>query len=448
MGIRWYDPCSAKTADTQVVANAVTALADIHEASLNLPPSRPSSPNGSSPPPSARPAQSSFIIDPPTLSKLLVALNECSEWGRIAILTTLARYKAQDVEESEHICERVLPQFQHVNAAVVLGAVKVIMIHMKNVHRDDLLKQLTRKMAPPLGKTQVSRRQLTFSDTDLVRARGPMGGAAQHQFAVAEAPRHPRQRDEGVFLQVQRSTLRQGREARDHGPPRQRPKRRHPAGRVERVRVRGGCRFCPESGPGYRPGRHQDRVGGGAMCRGVDGVDRNKSQLRGAGSGHRHQGESGPAQRRTDSQDIFRRYPHSYEGIIPTLCSNLEELDEPEAKASLIWIIGEYAEKIDNADELLGVFLEAFKEESYPVRVTRSFSLSSSLTRLQVQLQTLTAIVKLFLKKPDESQAVVQRVLQAATKDCDSPDVRDRAYIYWRLLSSDPAAAKVSKSRS
>jgi AP-1 complex subunit beta-1 len=70
----------------------------------------------------------------------------------------------------------------------------------------------------------------------------------------------------------------------------------------------------------------------------------------------------------TDKQDIFRRYPHNYEGIIPTLCANLEELDEPEAKASLIWIIGEYAEKIDNADELLGTFLEAFKEESYPVR--------------------------------------------------------------------------------
>lgn len=67
------------------------------------------------------------------------------------------------------------------------------------------------------------------------------------------------------------------------------------------------------------------------------------------------------------------------------------------------------------------------------------------LTPRQVQLQTLTAIVKLFLKKPDESQAIVQRVLQAATKDCDNADVRDRAYIYWRLLSSDPAAAKVSE---
>lgn len=67
-------------------------------------------------------------------------------------------------------------------------------------------------------------------------------------------------------------------------------------------------------------------------------------------------------------------------------------------------------------------------------------------TTLQVQLQTLTAVVKLFLKKPDNAQGVVQKVLETATKDCDSPDVRDRAYIYWRLLSTDPAAAKVCLS--
>jgi vesicle coat complex subunit len=65
----------------------------------------------------------------------------------------------------------------------------------------------------------------------------------------------------------------------------------------------------------------------------------------------------------------------------------------------------------------------------------------------KVQLQTLTAVVKLFLKKPDTSQGIVQRVLNTATKDCESPDVRDRAYIYWRLLSMDPAAAKVRRDR-
>jgi len=60
----------------------------------------------------------------------------------------------------------------------------------------------------------------------------------------------------------------------------------------------------------------------------------------------------------------------------------------------------------------------------------------------QTQLQILTSVVKLFLKKPDQSQALVQKVLQAATAENDNPDIRDRAYVYWRLLSSDPQIAK------
>ena len=60
----------------------------------------------------------------------------------------------------------------------------------------------------------------------------------------------------------------------------------------------------------------------------------------------------------------------------------------------------------------------------------------------QVQLQLMTAIVKLFLKKPNETQELVQTVLSLATQDSDNPDLRDRGYIYWRLLSTDPAAAE------
>ncbi|KAG9158521.1 hypothetical protein Leryth_016168 [Lithospermum erythrorhizon] len=125
-------------------------------------------------------------------------------------------------------------------------------------------------------------------------------------------------------------------------------------------------------------------------------------------------------------KDIFRRYPNTYESIIATLCESLDTLDEPEAKASMIWIIGEYAERIDNADELLESFLETFPEEP-----------------AQVQLQLLTATVKLFLKKPTEGpQQMIQVVLNNATVETDNPDLRDRAYIYWRLLSTDPEAAK------
>lgn len=121
----------------------------------------------------------------------------------------------------------------------------------------------------------------------------------------------------------------------------------------------------------------------------------------------------------------FRKYPNKYESIISTLCENLDTLDEPEAKASMVWIIGEYAERIDNADELLDSFLEGFTDEN-----------------AQVQLQLLTAVVKLFLKRPTHTQSLVQHVLSLATQDSDNPDLRDRGFIYWRLLSTDPAAAK------
>ena len=68
-------------------------------------------------------------------------------------------------------------------------------------------------------------------------------------------------------------------------------------------------------------------------------------------------------------KDIFRRYPGKYEGIIPKLCENLDLLDETEAKAAMIWILGQYANRIENVDELLDDLLYTFLEESVEVSV-------------------------------------------------------------------------------
>lgn len=68
------------------------------------------------------------------------------------------------------------------------------------------------------------------------------------------------------------------------------------------------------------------------------------------------------------------------------------------------------------------------------------------LAGVQVQLQLLTATVKLFLKKPtDNVQRMIQLVLSCATNETDNPDLRDRAYVYWRLLSTDPEVSHASR---
>jgi len=111
-----------------VVANSVTALVEIQEVA---------------------PETKALVITSTQLKKMLLALNECTEWGRVTLLTTLAEYKAADVKEAEHICERVVPQFQHVNPSVVLAAVKVVFLHMKHIS-PEMNKSYAKKMAPPL----------------------------------------------------------------------------------------------------------------------------------------------------------------------------------------------------------------------------------------------------------------------------------------------------------
>jgi AP-1 complex subunit beta-1 len=91
-------------ANPMVVANAVAALSEIHEYSKT---------------------GAVFELNPETVSKLLTALNECTEWGQVFILDSLALYEPTDDRERQSMCERVTPRLQHVNAAVVLSAVKV-----------------------------------------------------------------------------------------------------------------------------------------------------------------------------------------------------------------------------------------------------------------------------------------------------------------------------------
>jgi AP-2 complex subunit beta-1 len=127
-------------------------------------------------------------------------------------------------------------------------------------------------------------------------------------------------------------------------------------------------------------------------------------------------------------RNIFRKYPNQYESIISTLCENLDSLDEPEAKAAMIWVIGQYADRIENSDELLEDFLFEWQSES-----------------VDVQLALLTASVKLFLHRPTKCADLVMRVLKQVVDEADNPDLRDRGYMYWRLLAhsgNDPTIAK------
>ncbi|EOA19924.1 hypothetical protein CARUB_v10000174mg [Capsella rubella] len=362
-----------------VVANAVAALAEIQE-------------NSTSP---------IFEINSTTLTKLLTALNECTEWGQVFILDALSRYKAADPREAENIVERVTPRLQHANCAVVLSAVKMILQQMELITSTDVIRNLCKKMAPPLVTLLSAEPEIQYvalRNINLIVQKRPT--ILAHEIKVFFC-----KYNDPIYVKMEKLEI-MIKLASDRNIDQVLLEFKEYATEVDvdfvrkAVRAIGRCAIKLE-----RAAERCISVLLELIKIKVNYVVQEAIIV---------------------IKDIFRRYPNTYESIIATLCESLDTLDEPEAKASMIWIIGEYAERIDNADELLESFLENFPEEP-----------------ALVQLQLLTATVKLFLKKPTEGpQQMIQVVLNNATVETDNPDLRDRAYIYWRLLSTDPEAAK------
>ncbi|XP_060739612.1 AP-1 complex subunit beta-1 isoform X2 [Tachysurus vachellii] len=363
-----------------VVANAVAALSEIAE---------------------SHPNSNLLDLNPQTINKLLTALNECTEWGQIFILDCLANYTPRDDRESQSICERVTPRLSHANSAVVLSAVKVLMKFMEMLPKDlDYYGTLLKKLAPPLVTLLSAEPELQYvalRNINLIVQKRPE--VLKHEMKVFFV-----KYNDPIYVKLEKLDI-MIRLASQANIAQVLAELKEYATEVDvdfvrkAVRAIGRCAIKVEQSAERCVSTLLDLI-----QTKVNYVVQEAIVV---------------------IKDIFRKYPNKYESVIATLCENLDSLDEPEARAAMIWIVGEYAERIDNADELLESFLEGFHDES-----------------TQVQLQLLTAIVKLFLKKPTETQELVQQVLSLATQDSDNPDLRDRGYIYWRLLSTDPVAAK------
>jgi AP-1 complex subunit beta-1 len=361
-----------------VVANAIAALTEITE-------------NGK--------PQHAFKITKSVLQKLLAALQECNEWGQVFVLDALASYTPADSREAEGIIERVTPRLQHANSAVVLSAVKVIMKFLEKVTDADTERTLSRKMAPPLVTLLSAEPEIQYvalRNINLIVQKRPtiLANEIKVFFCKYNDPIYVKMEKLEIIIRLvsERNIEQVLLEFKEYATE-------VDVDFVRRsVRAIGRCAVKLE-----RAAEKCINVLLELIQTKVNYIVQEAIIV---------------------IKDIFRKYPNQYESIIATLCENLDTLDEPEAKASMIWIIGEYAERIDNADELLDAFIDGFDDET-----------------ALVQLQLLTATVKLFLKRPNETQEMVQKVLRKATEESDNPDLRDRGYVYWRLLSANPEAA-------
>ena len=61
------------------------------------------------------------------VKKIVDSLPECSEWGQVSILEILCIMDIKDLKSAEYIVDRVLSRLSHINPAVIVAAIKVIL---------------------------------------------------------------------------------------------------------------------------------------------------------------------------------------------------------------------------------------------------------------------------------------------------------------------------------
>lgn len=335
-----------------------------------------------------------------TIPKLLAALNECNEWGQVFILDALSQYKPRDASDAESIIERVTARFSHANPAVVLAAIKVVLRSMDYIDSGEVGRTLAKKLNPPLVTLLSSEPEIQYVALRNIRLivqkrPGILSTDVKMFFCKFNEPVYVKLEkvDLMVMLVSERNVEQVLLELKEY------------ANGVDIDFVRKSVRSIG------RVAVKIERACERAVTVLLELIETKVNYV--------------VQEATVVIKDIFRKYPTRYEQVLAALCDCLDVLDEPEAKASMIWILGEYAERIDNVDELLDSFLSGFADEP-----------------AMVQQQLVTAIVKLFLKKPATTQDLVSRVLKCATEETNNHDLRDRGYIYWRLLSSNPEATK------
>lgn len=367
-----------KDENPTVISTALSALHDIWERSESI----------------------KLTIDYTSASKIVSIMSDCNEWSQAYILESLMSYVPQDPTEALLLAERITPRLSHSNSAVVLTCVRVVMYLMNYIEDRKQIDQLCKKLSPPLI-TLLSKpseiQYLTLRNCILIFQQRPevLQTDIRVFFCKYNDPIYVKvTKLELIFMLANKENISVVlNELQEY------------ATEIDVQFVRKAVRAIGKLAIKIEPAARQ--------C--IDTL----LNLVNAKVPYIVQEAT------VVIKNIFRKYPNTYESIISTVISQVDELDEPEAKAAIIWIIGQYADRIENADLLLQDFLGTFHEE--PV---------------EVQLALLSATVKLFIQRPTKGSALVPQVLKWCTEEVDDPDLRDRGFMYWRLLSTDPATAK------
>ncbi|CAM9023066.1 unnamed protein product [Wickerhamomyces anomalus] len=363
----------AEDSNPMVVANAISALAEIHESDPSL---------------------KVLEITSDVLKRFLMALNECTEWGRITILTALSDYETADKEEASHIIERVIPQLQHSNPSVVLAAIKVIINNVEKLKSNaDEYEQILKKLAAPLVSlvsTPPEVQFVTLRNIRIIIEKYPaiLTNYFKVFFVRYNDPLYLKLEKIEIIVRLANETN-SGlilNELKEYGYE------------FDTEFVKRAVKAIGQVGiklPKYAAKATEYLIG---LINERELYDEVTIVLR----------------------DVLRAFPKNLGStIVPTLVQIQDNLVDSEAIASFVWVLGEF--DVVDFENKLSEYVDGFIELDPQIQSALVYSL--------VKINVKTGQLKELLAKIFNNVDAIENI-----------EIRDQIYLYWRILSLDDSS--------
>ncbi|XP_039018107.1 beta-adaptin-like protein A isoform X2 [Hibiscus syriacus] len=371
--------------DTQVVANCLSALQEIWSAEASRS--------------EEAPREREALISKPVIYYLLNRIKEFSEWAQCLVLELITKYVPSDSSEIFDIMNLLEDRLQHANGAVVLATVKVFLqltLSMTDVHQ-----QVYERIKAPLltlvssGSPEQSYAVLSHLHLLVMRAPYVFSSDYKHFYCQYNEPSYVKRLKLEMLTAVanESNTYEIVTELCEYAANVDIP--------IARESIRAVGKIALQQ---YDVNAIVDRL--------LQFLEMDKDYV--------------TADALVLVKDLLRKYPqwsHDCIAVVGNISS--KNVQEPKAKAALIWMLGEYSQDMQDAPYILESLIENWDEEH----------------SAEVRLHLLTAVMKCFFKRPPETQSALGAALAAGVADFHQ-DVHDRALFYHRILRYNVSVAE------
>ncbi|KAF8084542.1 hypothetical protein N665_0714s0029 [Sinapis alba] len=371
--------------DAQVVANCLAALQEIWslEASHSEEACR----------------EKESLLSKPLIYYFLNRIKEFSEWAQCLILELAVKYVPSDSNDIFDIMNLLEDRLQHANGAVVLATVKVFLqltLSMTDVHQ-----QVYERIKSPLltlvssGSPEQSYAILSHLHLLVVRAPFIFASDYKHFYCQYNEPSYVKKLKLEMLTAIanESNTYEIVTELCEYAA--------NVDIEIARESIRAVGKIALQQ---YDVNAIVDRL--------LQFLEMEKDYV--------------TAETLVLVKDLLRKHPqwsHDCISVVGGISS--KNIQEPKAKAALIWMLGEYAQDMSDAPYILENLIENWEEEH----------------SAEVRLHLLTAAMKCFFKRAPETQKALGVALAAGIADFHQ-DVHDRALFYYRVLQHDVHVAE------